>query len=422
MDLMANGKPPPEFASARSVAHSCRPLSTRLPTLRLYYFAAFAALGVYLPFFPPWLEARGIRGLSLSLVTALFPAMSVIAPPAFGFVADALGLRGFLLRVACGGAFSGFLAVTAVALTRGPIGFGALMVAVLIFAFFRSPMAMMADVVSLEQSGQAGVPYGSIRLWGSIGFLCATTAAGWVADPKEPAEVPIVIAVALFGAFVASFALPSRIPAPARPSASHVKAFVADPIVRLFLAGAFFAQAGHVCYDMRLSSLLRDRGASQPFTSLTWSAGVLAEVVLMAYFGVLTQRARPPLLLAIAYAGASLRWLLIAILPGTLPILLLQPLHALSFGVMWVASLAFVKERAPAHMLGTAQGLFTTAVSSGSVLGMLVWGPLYEKRGSAVTFATAAGVSACACALAISLARRGRSSLQKDKAVVAEAP
>ncbi|UQA60325.1 MFS transporter [Polyangium aurulentum] len=397
-------------------------MSTRISTLRLYYFAAFAAIGVYLPFFPPWLEAHGIRGLSLGIVTSLFHAMSIIAPPAFGFVADALGLRGFLLRVACGGAFAGFLVISALALRGGPIGFGPLVASVLIFAFFRSPMAMMADVVSLEQSGRAGVPYGSIRLWGSIGFLCAATAAGWLADPKQPAEVPIAVALALLGAFTVSFALPSRVPAPARPSAEHVREFVADPSVRLFLAGAFFAQAGHVCYDQRMSSLLRDRGASQPFISLAWSVGVLAEVLLMGVFGLIAQRVRPPVLLAIAYGGASLRWLLIANLPGTLPLLLLQPLHALSFGVTWVASLAFVKERAPSHMLSTAQGLFTTAISSGGVVGMLVWGPLYEKSGGMVTFATASVVSACACALAIAFARRGRSSLQKDKAVVAGAP
>jgi PPP family 3-phenylpropionic acid transporter len=397
-------------------------LAERLSTLRLYYFAAFAALGVYLPFFPPWLEARGVRGLSLSLVTATFPAMSVIGPPAFGFVADALGLRGALLRLACGGAFAGFVAVSALALAGGPIHLGPLFAAVLFYAFFRSPMGMMADVVALEQSSRAGVPYGALRLWGSVGFLCATTLAGWVADPKDPARVPIAVAVALFGAFAASFALPSRVPAPARPSAAHVTAFVRDPSVRLFLAGAFLAQAGHVCYDMRLSSYLRDRGASQPFTSMTWSFGVLAEIILMAGFARVAARARPPVLIAIAYAGASMRWLLIAILPGVWPLLLLAPLHALSFGVMWVASLAFVKERAPAHMLGTAQGMFTAVVGAGSVAGMLVWGPLYEKRGGEVTFATAAGVSACACALAIAFARHGRSTLHKDKEVVTQAP
>lgn len=397
-------------------------MANRIPTLRLYYFAAFAALGVYLPFFPPWLEARGVRGFSLSLVTATFPAMGVIGPPAFGFVADALGLRGALLRLACGGACAGFVAVSLLALPGGPIALGPLLAAVLFYAFFRSPMSMMADVVTLEQSGRAGISYGAVRLWGSIGFLCAATAAGWLADPKEPAAVPIAVALALFGAFAASFALPSRVPAPARPSASHVQAFVADPEVRLFLAGAFLAQAGHVCYDMRLSSYLRDRGASQPFTSLTWSLGVLAEIVVMASFTAIAERARPPVLIAFAYAAASLRWLLMAVLPGTLPILLMTPLHALSFGVVWVASLAFVKERAPGYMLGTAQGLFQAVVGAGSVCGMLVWGPLYEKRGGEVTFATAAIVSACAFAMAVAFARRGRSALSRDKAAVAQAP
>ena len=69
----------------------------RLLPLRVYYFASFAALGAYAPFFPRWLEARGVEGLSMGVVTGLLPAMGVLGPPAIGLVADALGLRGSIL-------------------------------------------------------------------------------------------------------------------------------------------------------------------------------------------------------------------------------------------------------------------------------------------------------------------------------------
>ena len=78
----------------------------RVHALRLYYLVAFCALGVYLPFFPRWLEAQGIDGASMGAIAAAFPAMAIIAPPAFGLLADALRLRRALLRVACAGAFA----------------------------------------------------------------------------------------------------------------------------------------------------------------------------------------------------------------------------------------------------------------------------------------------------------------------------
>ena len=72
--------------------------------LPLYYLAVFGALGAYLPYFPVWLEARGIEGVGMGAVSALMPALGIVGPPLFGLVADALGLRGWLLRVACIGA------------------------------------------------------------------------------------------------------------------------------------------------------------------------------------------------------------------------------------------------------------------------------------------------------------------------------
>jgi PPP family 3-phenylpropionic acid transporter len=110
--------------------------------------------------------------------------------------------------------------------------------------------------------------------------------------------------------------------------------------------------------------------------------------------------------MAIAQAGAALRWGLLATVRSPAALLLLQPLHALSFSLMWVASLAFVKERAPKGALATAQGLFTASAALGAVAGMPAWGALYRRAGGAATFWAAALLAACACALALALGRR----------------
>jgi PPP family 3-phenylpropionic acid transporter len=92
----------------------------------------------------------------------------------------------------------------------------------------------------------------------------------------------------------------------------------------------------------------------------------------------------------------------------SLPVLfVLQPLHAISFGLWWVCSVAYTKERAPAHALAAAQGLFTAASGAGSVAGMLAWGVVYRRTGgAAAVFGGAAVVSLLAGLLAIPWARR----------------
>lgn len=55
-------------------------MPSRTALLRLHYFAAFAAIGAYNPFFPTWLRARGIEGLSMSALTALNPLLGIVSP------------------------------------------------------------------------------------------------------------------------------------------------------------------------------------------------------------------------------------------------------------------------------------------------------------------------------------------------------
>ena len=328
--------------------------------------------------------------------------MSVLGPPLFGFLADALGLRGHLLRLACGGAFLGFAAVATLGLVSKTPTLAALLAAVVVFGFFRSPMVMMADVVALEQSTKRGIPYGETRLFGSLGFLVSSAIAGRFVDPNAPADIPIAVAALLFITFLTTFTLPAKVRVPARPQPRDMRAFLENRDVRLFLLGAFLAQSAFACYDQCFSLHLMARGASPTLVGAAWALGTLAEVLLMAKASAIATRLPPPTLLAIAYGVSSLRWLLIGILPGVWPLLALQPLHAIAFALGWVSALAFIRERTPGTILGTMQGLFTATVSAGSVTGMLVWIQIYRTRGGPFAFRCAAVVSliACVCALA----------------------
>jgi PPP family 3-phenylpropionic acid transporter len=372
-------------------------------TLRLYYFTSFAALGVYLPLFPPWLEARGVRGLAMGVVAATLPAMGIVGPPAFGAVADALALRGSLLRIACGGAFAAFGAIAVAAMAGRPLGLAGLLVAASVFAFFRSPMVQLADVVALELERDRAVSYGRLRLFGSLGFLVAAAAAGRWLDPRAPAGLPAVVALLLLGALGSAWLLPAgRGGAPRVPALSgELRRLLAAADVRLFLATAFLSQIAHSAYDLCFSLRLYDLGAPGALVGAAWALGVVAEVGLMAFATPLCARVRPARLVAFGVAGAALRWLLVARVEDPSILLALQPLHALSFAAVWIGFLAWTRARVPGHLLGTVQGVFSASTAAGSVVGMLAWGPLYRRGGGAATFGAAAAVAAVALLVAV---------------------
>lgn len=377
----------------------------RLISLRIYYFTCFAAFGAYLPYFPRWLEARGIDGLRMAVIAALLPAMGVIGPPTFGVIADALGLRGALLRIACFGASLGFAIVAFAFATGHPLGFVGLLLAVLCFAFFRSPIVMMADVVTLEQTRATGTIYSRVRLWGSVGFLLAALAVGRLLDLGDPVALPLTIAVALFATLAAAWSLPTRSAIPAVPVIDHARALLKAPDYRVFLLTGLLIQGAHASYDLCFSLHLRDLGRPD-LAGIAWAVGIVAEVTLMAFAGPLLERIAAPRLIACAALGGALRWTMIAGVRSPLLLLALSPLHAISFALWWITATHFTRHRAPKEALATAQGLFTAANAVGSVTGMLTWGVLYKRAGGGLTFSVAACVAGVAGALALWWARR----------------
>jgi PPP family 3-phenylpropionic acid transporter len=374
--------------------------------LRVYYFASFAALGTFLPFFPAWLEARGVTGVRMGAVFTVRSIMGVVAPLVFGLLADVFGWRGSLVRI---GTLCSMLAMGVVALASGvgiELGFWALFTVLLVYAFFRVPMMLLADVSALEESSS----YGRKRLWGSIGFLTLALLVGWLVDPSELAPLPIAVTLVLLPALLASFALPRGGGRPSRPVYRDARRLAGSREYRWFLVTVVAWTASHAGYNLIISLHLRDLGASTAMIGVAWAIATLAEVGLMAVSSSLVGRFGAPALLVAGMAVMAVRWLLIGSV-GSLPALLaLQPLHAISFALIWVSSLAFVKESAPAHVLATGQGLFSTAVAVGGGLGTMVWGPLYAQSGGVPVFHATAVLAAVACVSALVLDRLCRRS------------
>lgn len=368
--------------------------------LRLYYFLSFAALGAYVPFFPPWLEARGIHGLAMSSITALLPLVGLASPLVFGVASDALGLRGSLLCVASFVAMVPFVLLAVASVAHLPIGYGAIFVAVAIFALVRTPVVMLSDVMTLE----SGANYGATRLFGSLGFLVTAAFGGRWLGGTALAPLPVTVAVGLALAFAVSTML--------RAPAARATEPVLDGAGQLFRSGAFRLFLGvtllwgmsHAAYDLCFSLDLRDLGASPSTIGAYWAVGVVAEIALMSVSSRLVEKFGSVRLVVFGLGVVALRWALVASVSSLTVLLWLQPLHAVTFGLVWVAALAYTKERAPAHVLATAQSLFSIATGVGAGLGMLAWGALYAAGKGPIVFTVAAAVAGAGGVLSLFLA------------------
>lgn len=371
--------------------------------LRVYYFVLLAALGVYLPYFPAWLRAQGFSGLQMGLVIGLMPAMAVLAPPVVGYTADLLGLRGTLLRWLSVGAWLAFAVFAWGSVGDKPPSFLFAFGCIALFALFRSPMGMLADVIAIEE----GSSYGRTRLWGSLGFMVSALIAGlWILQPGSKL-VPLSIASLLVLVIGCSFILPARAELPPSPVKEEAQALIKSGAFRWFLVASFFSQASHSAYDLCCGLLFEDLGGSSFFVGSAWGVAVCAEVTMLALSPWLLSRWRPLGLRSIAYAGAALRWLLMGTLTALPALLALQLAHAISFALMWFTSIALVKELSSARTLGTAQGLFVAATACGGVCGALLWGPMYRGSGATLVFVCAALLAGLALVCNLLVSKRG---------------
>jgi PPP family 3-phenylpropionic acid transporter len=377
--------------------------------LAAYYAASFASLGVFLPYWPRWLEARGVRGAAMGLATAIVPAMAIVAPVVIGHVADVLRLRAALLRVACAVAAVAFGAIALAG--AGPLAGGAgeagvafLVGATALFALARSPMVMLADVLALEAPGGTRA-YGAVRRFGSLGFLLAALFVPVLVPIDHAYAVPALVAAACAGASLAAFGLPARaVPLP-RPERAALATFVATPGVKPLLVGSGLLFASHAAYDVTFSLHVRDLGLPDRWLGPAWALGVLAELVLFSRAARLVDRFGSDRLLLVGAVGGCARWCAIAATGDPFVALAIQPLHAVSFGCVWLGATGLVAARAPAGHLASAQGAFTGANAIGHATGMMVWSTVHAARGGRTVFGAAA-IVAIVAAVPAWLARR----------------
>jgi PPP family 3-phenylpropionic acid transporter len=77
-----------------------------------------------------------------------------------------------------------------------------------------------------------------------------------------------------------------------------------------------------------------------------------------------------------------------------------QVLHGPSFGVLWIAGVAYARELAPQGSRAVAQGLFVAVTGGlGGFAGSLLGGVTYDALGGAGTFLVAAASTALAAVL-----------------------
>ena len=355
---------------------------------RLYYFLYYGAIGCYFPYVTLYFERLGLSGKAIGALAALAPLVLLGAGPAWGALGDRFRIHRYLLPLAT---FGPILPMLLLART-GQFQWLALLLVTA--AFFSTPSVALIDSAVLDLVEDTGQTYGSIRVWGSIGFTVVTWGMGYV---LKLAGLPWMFYS--YGVFMLLAALVAlRLPARRRTWQTNFRASLGELLgqrpLALFLLSAFLVGAAFSAslsfYPLHLQAL----GGDAAWIGLAGALGAVTEMPALFYSQALFRRLGVRGSLVMAYAVYAVRWAILALVRSPLLALLTQLLHGLSFGAFLVGGVAYVDEHTPAGLSATAQSLFVAMVFGlGSASGALIGGWLYDTFKAAGMFGAISAIT-----------------------------
>ena len=371
-------------------------------TLSSFYFWFCAALGAFTPFFARWLTEQGLDGYAVGIVMAMWYFSRIISPPTWSLLCARAAEPIHLLRIACLAmtvCYGGFLLSDS---------FAWLLMAMLAFGYFANAVLPQYEAITLDRLGERREQYGRIRIWGSVGFLVVAMAYGPLLDAVGRDFLPQLTLPLLLATCLCAFATRGV----GHPIDAAVVPRLRDVLrraeVRNFLLVVMLMQVSFGPFYVLYTLHLGDAGYSGLAISALWGIGVVAEIIAFLLMPALLRRWSQQGLLLTCLAATSLRWVVVALFPESISLMVLaQLVHSLSFGAFHALCMLRIVEFFPGRLGQRGQGMLHGLSSGvGGVIGALVAGALWEAGGGRAAFLA----GAAAALLALVRVLQGRQS------------
>jgi PPP family 3-phenylpropionic acid transporter len=363
--------------------------------LSAFYFFYFAYLGAFAPFFALYLTSVGMTAVEIGILMALPQLTRILAPHLWGWLADHTGRRIGVVRISGAAGMIAFLGVF-----TGD-SFALLFVVLFAMMFFWSAALPLVEATTLSKLGDDTARYGRIRVWGSVGFIAAVVAVGYLIDASGPRSVLWVISGLMAGMLLLSFTLAEARPEPHESDDLPVWQIVRKPVVLAVIGASALMAAAHGPYYTFYTIHLVDHGYSKSAAGWLWALGVICEIGIFIWMPRLYRAFTLRSILIASTLLAALRFVVIGWGADSIVLLLAaQTLHAASFGSFHAAAIGVVHKLFRGRHQARGQAIYgSLAYGLGGTAGGLASGYAWGGLGPALTFTLAAGCGLLATAV-----------------------
>ena len=366
----------------------------------LFYFFYLAAIGTTAPFLYVVYRQHGLTPAEIGVVIAVAHVMNFIASPIWGAANDLRQQKGglHLLPLAC------LCAGPSILLLQGARGLAPILLAVILWGFFAWSIISLADAATLNMLGNNRHHYGRVRVWGSLGSVCASLAVGLLGTQLGLEIVFPLYVIMLLACAAVSFSFP-KVDYEKSPSVNAgISHLFRNPRTVFFFLSIFLLAMGYMGWRGTFSLYLEDMKATTGVIGAFFAIGSALEIPIAASSPWWLKRWGAGASLITSFAFFSFLWIGCSLIGEPTLALPLALVHGFSYGIYDVAGVVYVGQVAPPGFTSLAQGVYGGINRGlGSILGSLVGGFLFQNIGGAVTYRISAlfGLLALGCLVRI---------------------
>ncbi|QEK13523.1 MFS transporter [Crassaminicella thermophila] len=325
--------------------------------LEFFFWATFAA---YYPYLVIFLDSKGLNNMEIGTILSINACISIFAQPFWGIISDKIKSikKVFILLL-----FIAILCIGSLPIYEGVILLG---IVFAVITFFESALPPLLDswvIMAIQE--EKNISYGSIRLWGSIGFALMVYVFGKLMEIKGISI--LFLCYSLFG--MVTIVLCSRIGVDHGIHSSKIKNIKISKLLMnyeystflIFSVGIFIPYKAAFAFLPRLVEAV---GGSKVHLGISLSVMALSEVPLFLFLNRFIHKVKPIFVILFSTIFFILRQYLFSIASSPIHIIFIQGLQGLSFGVFLTGAVYYIYSLAPQELKATAQ-TFGSAVYMG---------------------------------------------------------
>lgn len=359
-------------------------------------FFFWAACSTYYPYFVVFLRDRGLSNTTIGTIAATISAVVVIAHPFWGLLSDLMKSvkKVFIIAITAAAILIFTLPLYQKALFLGLI--------LALITFFESPLMSLLDSWLVRTiKNDPGLNYGTIRLWGSVGFALMVLVMGFIID-----RFGIEVIFWIYAAWSVLAVLACLLQKDVQPETAA--------IMKNFQPGSLFKNKPYLFFIILATVIFMPHRASMVFMpnlfeqingssreyGFAYFIAATSEIPVFIFSGRLLNKLKPQYLVGISLPFFVLRQFLYSLVTTPAQAILIQLLHGLSLGLFLAGAVYYVYDLAPDHLKATAQTLATSMYFGLSgIVGNLAGGWIIDNYSLQIFYQTGCAISIAAAIL-----------------------